>query len=172
MDELEQIISKVVKEVLGQEEEESQILEHFASILRKMGYTVNVDSGSNYVLVGKDNLKANVQFFDEPSEFGINNGHISRLTISDTSARVPNDSWANVLVNYDRGWDIFPSNDSTYDDDKSIELGVDTHTGETARDFYENIMSAEYEAFKMQYGNDAYRRADVTIDRHQLNQGT
>ena len=41
--------------------------------------------------------------YDEPSEFGINNGRVSKLEIrrGDTT-----------VLNYDRGWDIKPDNDA------------------------------------------------------------
>lgn len=39
--------------------------------------------------------------FDEPSEFGINNGRTSKLSIQDKNTK-------KYIVNYDRGWDIKP----------------------------------------------------------------
>ena len=41
--------------------------------------------------------------FDEPSEYGINNGRISKLGIREDGR---------VVVNYDRGWDIKPDTDT------------------------------------------------------------
>jgi len=45
--------------------------------------------------------------YSEPSEFGIKNGHISKLQVCDSSKP----RWglsANCFVNYDRGWDVRP----------------------------------------------------------------
>lgn len=43
-----------------------------------------------------------VKHFEEPSEYGIDNGRISKLTI-----KVGNKD----IVNYDRGWDIKPTDE-------------------------------------------------------------
>ena len=37
----------------------------------------------------------NVKIYDEPSDFGVNNGKISKL-------------WLDGMANYDRGWDRIP----------------------------------------------------------------
>ncbi len=42
--------------------------------------------------------------FDEPSQYGVNNGRISKLYIADSAKK--------VLVNYDRGWDIRPKTEA------------------------------------------------------------
>ncbi len=41
--------------------------------------------------------------YDEPSEYGINNGRVSKLEIRKNNRAV---------LNYDRGWDIKPDNDA------------------------------------------------------------
>lgn len=41
-----------------------------------------------------------VKHFEEPSEFGINNGRISKLSIKLDGK---------VIVHYDRGWDVRPA---------------------------------------------------------------
>jgi len=51
-----------------------------------------------------DKYKYWVKHYEEGSEFGINGGKVSKLTI-----RKLNDS--RNLVNYDRGWDIEPATD-------------------------------------------------------------
>ena len=44
------------------------------------------------------------KIFEEPSEYGINEGRISKLFIRDKES-------GNVLVNYDRGWDVKPKSE-------------------------------------------------------------
>ena len=39
--------------------------------------------------------------YDEGSGYGINNGRVSKLELKDFEG--------NIVVNYDRGWDIYPS---------------------------------------------------------------
>ena len=62
-------------------------------------------------------MKAHILFFPEPSQFGIDEGRISKLTITDRDKK--------TRVNYDRGWDAEPP-----------ESG-------TAREFYDDIMNCE-----------------------------
>ena len=52
---------------------------------------------------GKD-YKVTYKQFEEGSEFGINGGRISKLTINIGKENV---------ANYDRGWDIEPTDDDT-----------------------------------------------------------
>ena len=59
----------------------------------------NLISGSIYYM-GVYSFEA--KLYDEGSQFGINNGRISKLTIRDLSN--------NIIINYDRGWDIEPCN--------------------------------------------------------------
>jgi len=40
-------------------------------------------------------VRFNAKVYDEPSEFGIDNGNVSKL-------------WIEGIANYDRGWDIKP----------------------------------------------------------------
>ena len=40
-----------------------------------------------------------IKLFGEPSEFGINNGKISKLQLKQDGE---------IVANYDRGWDIYP----------------------------------------------------------------
>ena len=55
---------------------------------------------TNWVKGMADNFIFEAKLFDEGSEFGINNGRVSKLSIQD------NNNW---IVNYDRGWDIKPN---------------------------------------------------------------
>lgn len=41
-----------------------------------------------------------MKVFEEPSEYGINHGRISKLTLKNNNK---------VIANYDRGWDIMPT---------------------------------------------------------------
>lgn len=41
-----------------------------------------------------------MKVFEEPSEYGINCGRISKLTLKNNNK---------VIANYDRGWDVRPS---------------------------------------------------------------
>ncbi len=41
-----------------------------------------------------------MKVFEEPSEYGINQGRISKLTLKNDNK---------VIANYDRGWDIMPT---------------------------------------------------------------
>lgn len=50
--------------------------------------------------VGKDEFDIEAKIFEEPSDFGINKGKISKLRIVNKA----NDQ----KINYDRGWDIKP----------------------------------------------------------------
>lgn len=41
-----------------------------------------------------------MKVFEEPSEYGINKGRISKLTLKNNNK---------VIANYDRGWDMMPT---------------------------------------------------------------
>lgn len=72
-----------------------------------------VEDDSMYVSgkVGNGTYEFYAKVFDEPSEYGIDGGRISKLTIVAGSINDdPEELWNKVIVNYDRGWDIKPSN--------------------------------------------------------------
>ena len=46
--------------------------------------------------------------YDEGSEFGINGGRVSKLTIWDQEKRKKSNLLEACIVNYDREWDITP----------------------------------------------------------------
>ena len=48
-------------------------------------------------------FEASILSFDEPSEYGIDNGRISKLYIVERTRTLK------VVCNYDRGWDVKPS---------------------------------------------------------------
>lgn len=52
------------------------------------------------IRVNETKYTAYIKHFDDPSEFGIGGGRISKLQLKDEDGR--------TVVNYDRGWDIRP----------------------------------------------------------------
>ena len=50
--------------------------------------------------VGTRTYRVEIKWFDEPSQFGIKNGRVSKLWVSDDEGPV---------INYDRGWDTRPA---------------------------------------------------------------
>jgi hypothetical protein len=60
------------------------------------------DNDSPWVSGSHGNFKYEAKVFKEGSEFGINKGKVSKLTIWDSETE-------KMIVNYDRGWDIRPS---------------------------------------------------------------
>lgn len=59
-------------------------------------------AGGNYMKAEKDGMIAIFLVYENPSTYGIDNGRISKLEIRDKNK--------NFLANYDRGWDIKPTN--------------------------------------------------------------
>lgn len=59
-----------------------------------IGIPVNKATGKGYITV-----HYTIKVFDEPSEFGINHGKISKLELRQDGE---------IVANYDRGWDIYP----------------------------------------------------------------
>lgn len=51
-------------------------------------------------------VRYRVKHFDEPSQYGIDDGRISKLEIR------KDDSSGRILANYDRGWDIQPEDET------------------------------------------------------------
>ena len=54
-----------------------------------------------------------MKVFEEPSEYGINQGRISKLTLKNDNK---------VIANYDRGWDIMPTTKLA---NKALEMILD-----------------------------------------------
>lgn len=52
-----------------------------------------------YLEVGKQMVEFWVKHYEEGSEFGINGGKISKLTVKHKNE---------IVLNYDRGWDVRP----------------------------------------------------------------
>lgn len=64
------------------------------------GFQINTVDG-NWVMGTFNGMEFEAKIFTAPSEFGINNGYVSKLWI-----KSPSEDDSTVLVNYDRGWDI------------------------------------------------------------------
>lgn len=62
------------------------------------------DLGRGWIRFYMDNYEVMAQVFSEGSKHGINNGPISKLCITN----IDTNEW---VVNYDRGWDVYPDND-------------------------------------------------------------
>ena len=71
------------------------------------------DNESNWVKgeIGKYTFSA--KLFNEGSTYGINDGRVSKLSIYDEKVRREKSNFfASCIVNYDRGWDIEPSEEN------------------------------------------------------------
>ncbi len=57
---------------------------------------------SNWVTAIVDGFYTQAKIFAEPSTFGVNNGHVSKLCVCEGT------HWdhTKVIINYDRGWDV------------------------------------------------------------------
>lgn len=63
------------------------------------------------------------KLFDEGSSHGINNGRVSKLGIwNEKISQEKGDFFAGCIVNYDRGWDIKPTNENKIYFDVVMEL--------------------------------------------------
>ena len=68
-------------------------------------------SDTNWVSGTIGNFNFNAKLFDNESTFGIQNGRVSKLSIWNQKTRLITGSFFDAcIVNYDRGWDIEPSN--------------------------------------------------------------
>ena len=63
---------------------------------------LDAPSNSNWLTAIIDGLYCQAKIFTEPSTFGINDGHVSKLSVCSGQ------SWdhTKVIINYDRGWDV------------------------------------------------------------------
>ena len=61
--------------------------------------------------------------FDVGSEFGINNGRISKLQVV-KDIREDSWNWDNTIINYDRGWDIRPRTET---EKKALQYVLDLY---------------------------------------------
>lgn len=64
-----------------------------------------------------------VKVYDEGSEFGINNGRISKLQVV-KDIREDSWNWDNTIINYDRGWDIRPRTET---EKKALQYVLDLY---------------------------------------------
>jgi hypothetical protein len=65
------------------------------------------EKGENWVsgIVNNGEYTFSSKLFDEGSVHGIDGGRVSKLTIREGTG------WNNVIVNYDRGWDVEPEDE-------------------------------------------------------------
>lgn len=66
--------------------------------------------------IGTVSYKKKTYYFDiknfiEGSKFGIDNGCISKLQVYDPNAKEGQYKYGNLVMNYDRGWDVRPKTD-------------------------------------------------------------
>lgn len=76
---------------------------YFSSMTQKQKNTptiTNFPTDSNWVSGSCSSFTFEAKLFDDGSEFGINEGRVSKLEIVD--------QFGGVQVRYDRGWDIEP----------------------------------------------------------------
>jgi len=62
-----------------------------------------IPKGNNWYEGRVDGYKVYAKVYQKPSEYGIDNGRISKLIIKDSNN--------NTIANYDRGWDIKPADE-------------------------------------------------------------
>lgn len=67
------------------------------------------------IKIDKTNVTFSVKHFEEPSEFGIDEGRISKLEL-----RVK----GKIVANYDRGWDMKTSDDAV---EKALQYVLATY---------------------------------------------
>ncbi len=67
------------------------------------------------IKIDKTSVTFSVKHFEEPSEFGIDEGRISKLEL-----RVK----GKIVANYDRGWDIEPTDDAV---EKALQYVLATY---------------------------------------------
>lgn len=77
---------------------------------RKNGYSISLTHLSgNWVEGTIEGFRFQAKVFNEGSEYGINEGRVSKLMVWDEAKRQANqDIFKASILNYDRGWDIEP----------------------------------------------------------------
>ena len=71
-----------------------------------------IDGNRQFGTIG--GVMFNAKVYDEPSDFGINNGKISKL-------------WIDGMANYDRGWDKIPQTQKAFRRVKELVEYFDRH---------------------------------------------
>ena len=67
----------------------------------------------NWIKGVKGKFEICAKVFSVPSDFGIQNGRISKIQICDVSQ--PHWGFEGCYMNYDRGWDITPTTEDAFD---------------------------------------------------------
>lgn len=62
-------------------------------------YIKQIEKGQNWVEGVFDGYRFQAKLFVYPSDYGINNGRVSKLSIQNIDTK-------ETVINYDRGWDI------------------------------------------------------------------
>ena len=83
----------------------------YTETARKSGHMITLATlQGNWVEGTIDGLRFQAKVFNEGSEYGINEGRVSKLMVWDEEKRQAyQDIFKASILNYDRGWDIEPS---------------------------------------------------------------
>lgn len=123
----------------------------------------------NWIYGHLDNFKFCAKIFNEQSTHGISNGRVSKIRICDTSQ----EHWGadKCYINYDRGWDIYPTTglaltflnsilEALGDDEVSDEelLYYELYCYETVEDFENRNVAESFGSFS--YKEDALSEAN------------
>lgn len=105
--ELRQLIREEVEAVITESAEED------LKALTKLGMKGKVKKsrlggGINWLILKHGTHTIQIKRYDEPSQYGINNGRISKLYIKDEKQKHETGTGV-VVANYDRGWDVKPT---------------------------------------------------------------
>jgi hypothetical protein len=100
-------------------------------------------------------LKFNAKVFDEGSEFGINEGRVSKLYILDEAQR-------KIVLNYERGWDVRPK---TAADRRTLAALLEYLEALPTLDFWEAIAEGQPTPTTVQMRSGYEAPALMKIDR-------
>lgn len=129
-------------------------------------------SNNNWIKGTKGKFKICAKVFDEGSTYGIKNGRISKLQICDTSQ----EHWGfdQCYVNYDRGWDIRPTDPEALEflNGLLVAFGDDPMEGEDLfwYDVYGYATEKDFEnmnrqhIFSLEYKSDAMDEARAFVE--------
>lgn len=89
----------------------------------KIQFDLNEDKRDNYWITGtatynNNNYTISAKVFSDGSDYGIDNGPVSKLYIKDNTNN-------KVIINYDRGWDIKPTKQTNYIYEETLKAVTD-----------------------------------------------